>query len=75
MSLVTAVRLIGFASGVFGINVPAALSMQYIAMLVVLVFGAFAISRGRVLEPPEFATRMAGLVTRLMSRRVAAAPA
>jgi lipopolysaccharide export system permease protein len=73
LALVTAVRLIGFASGAFGIKMPAALSMQYIAILAVLAFGAFAISRGRVLEPPEFATRMAGLITRLMTRRVAPA--
>jgi lipopolysaccharide export system permease protein len=75
LALVTLVRLIGFASGVFGINNPAALSMQYIAILTVVGVGSAAISRGMVIEPPEFATRTAALVTRLINRRVPAAAA
>jgi lipopolysaccharide export system permease protein len=66
---VSAVRLAGFASSVFGINVPAALSLQYIALIAVSVPGLLAISRGLIIEPPAFATKTASMIAHLIERR------
>ena len=66
---VSAVRLAGFASSVFGINVPAALALQYIALIAVSVPGLLAISRGLIIEPPAFATKAASMIAHLIERR------
>jgi lipopolysaccharide export system permease protein len=49
---VLAVRLVGFASTVFGVNFPFALTWQYLAVGGTLAFGFYAISRGLIIEPP-----------------------
>jgi lipopolysaccharide export system permease protein len=49
---VLAVRLVGFASTVFGVNFPLALTWQYLAVSGALAFGFYAISRGLIIEPP-----------------------
>jgi lipopolysaccharide export system permease protein len=66
---VSAVRLAGFASSVFGINVPAALALQYLALIAVSVPGLLAISRGLIIEPPAFATKAASIIAHLIERR------
>jgi lipopolysaccharide export system permease protein len=48
-------RLIGFASTVFGATIPWMLSLQYVAMAFALVSGLWVIRRGLVVEPPAFA--------------------
>ena len=69
---VGALRLIGFASMVFGINTPFALSFQYIAILLALGLGLTAIGRGTVIEPPALLTYLVDAVTERISRRIAA---
>jgi lipopolysaccharide export system permease protein len=49
---VSALRMIGFASTVMGVNMPWALSWQYIAVALALGVGCYAISRGLIIEPP-----------------------
>lgn len=67
--LVAAVRLIGFASTVVGVHFPPALAMEYIAVVAALVFGAYAISRGVIIEPPARITEaLAALGERIAKR-------
>lgn len=66
---VATLRLIGFASSVFGATVPWMLSLQYIATAFALVFGIWVIRRGMILEPPAFiANTLAALTERLTQR-------
>ena len=62
---VAALRLIGFASSVFGATVPWMLSLQYIATAFALASGIWVIRRGVILEPPAFiANTLAALTAR-----------
>jgi lipopolysaccharide export system permease protein len=65
IGLVGAVRLIGFASTVIGIQVPAFLILQYMAVFAALGFGIFAISRGLIIEPPA---RLVNAINALAAR-------
>jgi lipopolysaccharide export system permease protein len=69
---VAGLRMIGFASTVFGIRVPAALSIQYIAVFFAMAVGYWQISRGTIVEPPAFVTNLIALLTERLSRRVTA---
>jgi lipopolysaccharide export system permease protein len=70
---VAALRMIGFASMVFGINKPIALSFQYIALALASGTGLMAISRGTIIEPPAFLSNWIATMTERLSRRFAAA--
>lgn len=78
MSLVAAtaavalVRMIGFASTVFGVNAPSLLVFQYIAVFGAIVLGAYAINRGIILEPPAFITNAINALVERFARRAAA---
>jgi len=62
---VATLRLIGFASSVFGATVPWMLSLQYIATAFALASGIWVIRRGVILEPPAFiAKTLAALAAR-----------
>src|SRR3569833_458606 len=49
---VALLRLIGFASTVFGANAPWMLVLQYVAAAFAIGGGAFVIHRGLIIEPP-----------------------
>jgi len=67
---VGALRLIGFASVIVGVNQPLVLGAQYLALLVTFAFGLFAISSGLIIEPPAFVTNaITALTERLTARR------
>jgi lipopolysaccharide export system permease protein len=68
---VVALRLIGFASMVFGIKNPVALSFQYVAVLAAAALGVFAISQAVIIEPPAFMVRAVAAVTERLTRRFA----
>jgi lipopolysaccharide export system permease protein len=68
---VVALRLIGFASMVFGIKNPVALSFQYVAVLCAVALGVFAISQAVIIEPPAFMVRAVAAVTERLTRRFA----
>jgi lipopolysaccharide export system permease protein len=51
---VALLRLIGFASTVFGANIPWLLLLQYIAMIGACAGGLYVIRRGLIIEPPAF---------------------
>jgi lipopolysaccharide export system permease protein len=66
---VALLRLVGFASTVFGANAPWMLSLQNVAIIVAIAFGLFVIHRGLILEPPAFITNgIAALGARLSQR-------
>jgi lipopolysaccharide export system permease protein len=68
---VAALRVIGFASMVFGIRHPIALTFQYIAVLAATGFGLLAISQATIIEPPAFMVRAAAAVTERLARQFA----
>ena len=64
-------RLIGFASTVFGATMPWMLSLQYIAMTFALVSGLWMIHRGLILEPPAFVVDWVTALTARVTQRFA----
>jgi lipopolysaccharide export system permease protein len=68
---VALLRLIGFASTVFGANAPWMLSLQYIGFAIALGGGLFVIQRGLILEPPAFLTNWMNSVTARITQRFA----
>ena len=64
-------RLIGFASTVFGATVPWLLSLQYIALAAAFGFGLWVIRRGVILEPPAFVTDWIVALSERISQRFA----
>jgi lipopolysaccharide export system permease protein len=70
---VAALRIIGFASMVFGIKHPLALMCQYVAVFTATGFGLFAISHAAIIEPPAFMVRAASSITERLTRRFATA--
>jgi lipopolysaccharide export system permease protein len=68
---VATLRIIGFASIVFGIKHPGALMFQYLAVFAASVFGLFAIAQSVVIEPPAFMVRAVSSITERVARRFA----
>jgi lipopolysaccharide export system permease protein len=68
---VTVLRLIGFASSAFGFSIPSLLALQYVALIVVMCSGLYAISRAIIIEPPALVTKAAASITQLFARRLA----
>jgi lipopolysaccharide export system permease protein len=68
---VALLRLIGFASTVFGATIPWMLSLQYIAMALAVSLGIWLIRSGLVLEPPAFMTNWLAALTERLSQRFA----
>jgi lipopolysaccharide export system permease protein len=65
-------RLVGFASTVFGASIPWMLSLQYLALAGAFAFGFYVIRRGLVLEPPAFINDWLTALTERVSQRFAA---
>jgi len=68
---VALVRLVGFASTVFGVTHPAALSAQYIAIAAATAFGLFVIDRGLIIEPPAVLSNWLAALSQRLTRRFA----
>ncbi len=73
VSAIATLRIIGFASMVFGIKHPGALMAQYLAVFAASVFGLFAIAQSVVIEPPAFMVRAVSAITERLARRFATA--
>jgi lipopolysaccharide export system permease protein len=69
---VALLRLIGFASTVFGATIPWMLSLQYVAMAVAFGAGLYVIRQGLIIEPPAFVSTSIAALTERMGRRFAA---
>jgi lipopolysaccharide export system permease protein len=66
---VATLRLLGFASSVFGATVPSMLALQYVAAAFAFAAGIWVIRRGVILEPPAFiANTLAALTERITQR-------
>ena len=68
---VALLRLMGFASTVFGASMPWMLSLQYIGFAVAIGGGLFVIHRGLIIEPPAFLTNWIAAVTERIAQRFA----
>jgi lipopolysaccharide export system permease protein len=68
---VALLRLVGFASTVFGATVPWMLSLQYVAVAAAFVFGLFVIHRGLIIEPPAFIMNAIAALTERITQRFA----
>jgi lipopolysaccharide export system permease protein len=69
---VALLRLIGFACTVFGVQVPIVLVFEYIAVILTVVIGYFAIARCVIIEPPAFLLNAANAVAERFARRAMA---
>ncbi len=66
---VASLRLVGFVCTVFGVQYPIVLYLQYLAVAFVVAFGAFLISRGVIIEPPQFLISLSNAVVERWQRR------
>ena len=71
ITAVALLRLMGFASTVFGANAPWMLSLQYIGMAIAFGGGYYVIRTGLILEPPAFLTRWIAILTERFAQRFA----
>ncbi len=60
---VASLRMIGFASIVFGVHMPLAIIAQYVALIATVGFGLWAIGRGIIIEPPAFVSNAVTALT------------
>ena len=65
ISVVAALRGLGFVGMIAGVHTPIVLVLPYIALIVSFVLGYLAISRGVIIEPPAF---IANAITAIMER-------
>jgi lipopolysaccharide export system permease protein len=70
---VSTLRLVGFASMVFGIFAPVLLSLQYITIVVMVVISLRAIASGTAIEIPAPVVAWWNAIGERLSRRVATA--
>ena len=68
---VALLRVLGFASTVFGATVPWMLSLQYVAVAVAVGFGIWVIRSGLVLEPPAFLAHWMNALAERITQRFA----
>jgi lipopolysaccharide export system permease protein len=68
---VALLRLIGFASTVFGATIPWMLSLQYVAFAAAIGGGLYVIRTGVILEPPAFVTNWLTAMSERISQRFA----
>ena len=65
ISVVAALRGLGFVGMIAGVHTPIVLVLPHIALIVSFVLGYLAISRGVIIEPPAF---VANAITAIMER-------
>ncbi len=65
ISVVAALRGLGFVGMIAGVHTPIVLLLPYLALLATFVVGYFTISRGVIIEPPAF---LANAITTLIER-------
>jgi lipopolysaccharide export system permease protein len=69
ISVVAALRGLGFVGMIAGVHTPIVLVLPYIALTVSFVLGYLAISRGVIIEPPAFiANAITALIERIAQR-------
>jgi lipopolysaccharide export system permease protein len=73
ISLIAALRGIGFIGTISGAKSPAFLLLPYLALATAMLLGYWGISRGLIIEPPAFLTNAVTAVVEGLSRRTAPA--
>ncbi len=68
---VALLRLIGFASTVFGASLPWMLALPYLATALAFGLGLYVISSGLIVEPPAFITNALNAIGERFARRFA----
>lgn len=68
---VATLRLVGFASTVFGVQHPIALLVPYVTVAATIVAGLYIIANGIVIEPPAIVTRTINNISERFSRAMA----
>ena len=68
---VALLRLIGFASTVFGASLPWMLALPYLATALAFGLGLYVISSGLIVEPPAFITNSLNAIGERFARRFA----
>ena len=68
---VALLRMIGFASTVFGAVMPWLLVLQYVAVVAAVGFGLWVIRNGLVLEPPAFMANWVNALAERITQRFA----
>ena len=68
---VALLRLIGFASTVFGATIPWLLALQYLALVAAFGFGLYVVHNGLILEPPAFLNNWVAALTERINRALA----
>ena len=68
---VALLRMIGFASTVFGAVAPVLLVLQYVAVTLAIALGLWVVHSGLVLEPPAFVANWLSALSERISRRFA----
>ena len=66
---VAVLRLIGFASTVFGAAMPWVLALQYLTLAAAIGAGLYVIRRGLIIEPPAFISDWLAALTERLGRR------
>jgi lipopolysaccharide export system permease protein len=69
---VALLRLIGFASTVFGAAIPWVLALQYLTLAAAVGAGLYVIRRGLIIEPPAFISDWLAALTERLGRRFVA---
>ena len=69
---VALLRLIGFASTVFGAAIPWMLALQYLTLAAAIGAGLYVIRRGLIIEPPVFLSDWLAALTERLGRRFVA---
>jgi lipopolysaccharide export system permease protein len=69
---VALLRLIGFASTVFGAAIPWMLALQYLTLAAAIGAGLYVIRRGLIIEPPVFIADWLAALTERLGRRFVA---
>ena len=72
ISVVAALRGLGFVGMIAGVHTPIALLLPYLALLTAFVLGYLAISRGVIIEPPAFITNSITALMERIARRTSA---
>ena len=72
ISVVAALRGLGFVGMIAGVHTPIALLLPYLALAASFVLGYLAISRGVIIEPPAFITNAITAITERIAQRTGA---
>jgi hypothetical protein len=72
ISVVAALRGLGFVGTIAGVHTPIALLLPYLALIATFVLGYIAISRGVIIEPPAFIANAITRVTERLTQRTTA---